>query len=282
MDGHCEVSLTIQNGFYEFKEMRPATRARAYSDTAMCGSGSDSLSKITSSNTTEAGSSCGSRSSSRSNSPSGVPAANAWAPQGFFLLPVLVQPAMMTQQLCARPVPQVQVLQSSTCGTSEKDTETCQTTVMTTVMLRNLPKTLGRNDFVELLKREGFQNRFDFVYVPADYKHHVSFGYAFVNFSTNEDAELAMRHFEGFRNWPVESDKQCNVMWSDKHQGLEAHIESFRNSPVMHPDVPQEYRPVIYDSRGEQIPFPSPTVSIRAPPARRRITARTRAALADA
>lgn len=202
-------------------------------------------------------------------------------------MPVLVQSAMMAQQIPSSPVSRVQTVSSGCSDTSAKDTHERLRSVsteagQTTVMLRNLPKTLGRNDFVDLLKREGFQGRFDFVYVPADYKHHVSFGYAFVNFSTMEDAELAMRHFEGFQNWPVESDKQCSAMWSDKHQGLEAHIESFRNSPVMHPDVPQEYRPVIYDRRGEQLPFPSPTVTIRAPPARRRITARTRAALADA
>lgn len=189
-------------------------------------------------------------------------------------MPVLVQPALMTQQILSSPVSQVHEA-SSSVGNTAKDVD------QTTVMLRNLPKTLGRNDLVDLLKREGFQGRFDFVYAPADYKHHVSFGYAFVNFSTSEDAELAMRHFEGFQNWPVESDKKCNAMWSDKHQGLEAHIESFRNSPVMHPDVPREYRPAIYDSDGKQIPFPSPTVTIRAPPARRRITARTRAALAE-
>ena len=32
--------------------------------------------------------------------------------------------------------------------------------------------------------------------------------------------------------------------WSHPYQGLDAHIERYRNSPVMHEDVPDEYKPM--------------------------------------
>lgn len=159
--------------------------------------------------------------------------------------------------------------------------QNAETPARTTIMLRNLPKDLTRAMCVEMLNAEGFHAQFDFVYVPADYKHHVSFGYAFVNFKSHELATQCIQHFEGFQRWCVESDKVCAASWSDPHQGLEAHIERFRNSPVMHPDVPEEYRPMILVN-GTPVPFPAPTMQIRAPPARRRITARTRAVLMDA
>jgi hypothetical protein len=152
----------------------------------------------------------------------------------------------------------------------------------TTIMLRNLPKNLTRNSLVAMLDEKHLRGKYDFVYLPQDYKHHVGFGYAFVNFTVASDAESCMTLFEGYSNWPMTSEKVCTVGWSNQEQhGIDAHIERFRNSPVMHADVPDEYKPMIF-IEGERLPFPEPTTKIRAPPAsRRRITARTRAALRD-
>merc|ERR1712048_733509 len=89
-------------------------------------------------------------------------------------------------------------------------------------------------------------------------------GYAFVNLITHEDASRVRHHFEGFKTWAVESHKVCEVAWGEPLQGLAAHVNRFRNSPVMHGDVPDECKPVVFES-GVQLPFPAPTKKLRPP-----------------
>ncbi|CAE7947315.1 ML3, partial [Symbiodinium sp. KB8] len=88
----------------------------------------------------------------------------------------------------------------------------------TTVMLRNLPQGYSRDMLVELMNRNGFHACFDFVYIPINFRSQAMFGYAFVNFVDEAQALRARDAFEGFTNWGVETDKICEVSWSDMHQ----------------------------------------------------------------
>jgi len=133
-----------------------------------------------------------------------------------------------------------------------------------TLMLRNLPNNYTRDMLLALLDSEGFSTHYDFVYLPIDFKSHASLGYAFVNLSTAEAAESCWKAFEGFNKWVVPSMKVCSVNWSSPFQGLDAHVERYRNSPVMHEHVPDEYKPMLL-SGGKRLPFPLPTKKIRAP-----------------
>lgn len=138
----------------------------------------------------------------------------------------------------------------------------------TTVMLRNLPETYSRNMLVALLDRHGFRSKYDFVYMPMNFRTKASFGYAFVNFVSPIDAECCHTKFQGFTSWEVPSEKVCDVSWSNMHQGLAAHIERYRNSPVMHESVPDEYKPAVY-AHGYRAVFPGPTKKLRIPRIRR-------------
>jgi len=138
----------------------------------------------------------------------------------------------------------------------------------TTVMLRNLPQGYSRDMLVELMNRNGFHACFDFVYIPINFRSQAMFGYAFVNFVDEAQALRARDAFEGFTNWGVETDKICEVSWSDMHQGLMAHVNRYRSSPVMHESVPDEYKPAVF-SQGRRVPFPAPTKRIRVPRIRR-------------
>jgi hypothetical protein len=71
-------------------------------------------------------------------------------------------------------------------------------------------------------------------------------------------------HFDGFCKWFCQSPKVCEVTWTDPHQGLEEHVERYRNSPVMHEDISDIYKPRLY-AGGQRIPFPAPTKRIRPP-----------------
>lgn len=130
-------------------------------------------------------------------------------------------------------------------------------------MMRNLPNDYTRNMLLALLHREGFNGTFDFLYLPVDFRSTSGLGYAFVNFEFHDDAERFRLHFTGFNHWSIASDKVCEVTWSSL-QGLEPHIERYRNSPVMHESVPEEQKPALFKAL-ERVPFPIPTKTIRMP-----------------
>lgn len=136
--------------------------------------------------------------------------------------------------------------------------------ICTTVMFRNVPNNYSRTMLLQLLDREGFANQYDFVYLPIDFKSNASLGYAFVNLLTQTEAERMKETFEGFSRWVMPSQKVCSVDWSSPFQGLESHIERFRNSPVMHESVPDEHKPALFQT-GRRIPFPAATRKVRAP-----------------
>mmetsp|Transcript_33419 Transcript_33419/g.73095 ORF Transcript_33419/g.73095 Transcript_33419/m.73095 type:complete len:536 (-) Transcript_33419:143-1750(-) len=135
----------------------------------------------------------------------------------------------------------------------------------TTTMLRHLPNNLTRDQLVTLLNKEGFEGRFDFMYVPVDFERKAGLGYAFVNWVNHEEAERAKAHFENFKDWTMQSDKVCTVAWGEPLQGLKDHIERYRNSPVMHENIKEEYKPALFNEHGKRVPFPEPTKRIRAP-----------------
>lgn len=134
----------------------------------------------------------------------------------------------------------------------------------TTVMLRNLPNRYTRRMFLELLDSHGFARSYDFIYVPMDFRNAVNLGYAFVNLLHHADALRLFGAFQGFGGWAFESTKICEVSWAHPHQGLGSHVERYRNSPVMHPSMPEEYKPMVFHG-GIQAGFPAPTKAIRAP-----------------
>lgn len=137
----------------------------------------------------------------------------------------------------------------------------------TTVMLRNMPNNYTRDMLLEWVDSMGFASRYDFAYLPVDFKSEAGLGYAFINFMTSKEAQLCFELFEGFSDWKVPSDKRCTVTWGSPYQGLEAHIDRYQNSPVMHHSLPDEWKPVLMQE-GVRIPFPAPTKVIKTPKVR--------------
>jgi hypothetical protein len=134
----------------------------------------------------------------------------------------------------------------------------------TTVMLRNLPNNYTRAMVIDLLDKQGFAGLYDFLYLPIDLRSSACLGYAFVNLVDPGVVPSFWEKFEGFSNWALPSHKVCYVSWSSPHQGLEAHVERYRNSPIMHTSVADECKPVLFKS-GARVPFPAGTKSNRAP-----------------
>mmetsp|Transcript_70764 Transcript_70764/g.185513 ORF Transcript_70764/g.185513 Transcript_70764/m.185513 type:complete len:412 (+) Transcript_70764:75-1310(+) len=134
----------------------------------------------------------------------------------------------------------------------------------TTVMLRNLPNNYTRAMVLNLLDNEGFKGKYDFFYLPIDFKTNACLGYAFINLTCSSMVPGFWKVFEGFSRWALPSRKVCGVTWSGPHQGLQAHVDRYRNSPVMHPSVPEECRPLIF-ADGQRVPFVAPCKEPKAP-----------------
>lgn len=136
-----------------------------------------------------------------------------------------------------------------------------------TVMIRNMPNNYTRDMFLEMVDSMGFAGTYDFAYLPVDFSNQAGLGYAFLNFVSVAHAQHCFDQFEGFTNWRVPSEKVCTVTWSSPTQGLEEHLERYRNSPVMHHSIPDQWKPVFFQ-QGMRAAFPPPTKAIKTPKVR--------------
>mmetsp|Transcript_581 Transcript_581/g.1561 ORF Transcript_581/g.1561 Transcript_581/m.1561 type:complete len:305 (-) Transcript_581:224-1138(-) len=131
----------------------------------------------------------------------------------------------------------------------------------TTVMLCGFPRKYSRDKLIDLLDVLGYAGQFDFVYLPMHFEYSESVGYAFVNMATAADALRLKESLDGFVGHPFTDDKPCHTNWS-RVQGLSANIKQYRNSPVMHKLVPDEFKPLLL-WKGQQQPFPEPTAALK-------------------
>ena len=158
--------------------------------------------------------------------------------------------------------------ESQSSATQVKSTE-CDKPMeeWTTVMLRNLPNNYCRSMILALLDKEGFEGKYNFLYLPIDFRTRACMGYAFVNLVDPAQVPDFWAKFSGYSNWLVRSKKLCGVSWSEPHQGLESHVERYRNSPIMHESVPDEYRPIVLQN-GVRVACPESSKSSRPPRSR--------------
>jgi len=143
---------------------------------------------------------------------------------------------------------------------------------LTSLMLRNIPNNLKRDALLELFDTLGFRGLYDFVYLPIDFGRKSNVGYAFVNLINATAASNFRAMLQGFQGWTGSSQKVCEAVWSELSQGLACHVERYRNSPVMHADVADECRPVLFKD-GQRIEFPAPTKPLK-PPKMRTVSAK--------
>jgi hypothetical protein len=151
------------------------------------------------------------------------------------------------------------------CPPAEEDTMDMleESTPKTTLMLCNLPSQYSRVMVMDLLESEGFAEHVKFIYVPTNLRQRSNFGYAFVNFDSVWITLQCRDKLQGFNRWSEPNEKEMVIEWSDS-QSLEANIERYRNSPIMHESVPDELKPALF-WRGARVTFPEPTKAIRAP-----------------
>lgn len=119
------------------------------------------------------------------------------------------------------------------------------------------------------------ENGCDFLYAPVDHNSGALKGYFFVHMRTMEGARIIRENVEGFNMWPLvahagnkfkgrNSQKVAKVVDAE-WESLEAAIEYYRNNDVMHHEVREDFKPMLFDKAGLQISFPAPTRKLNKP-----------------
>jgi hypothetical protein len=150
---------------------------------------------------------------------------------------------------------------ASKCCASDDDVSSLDSTDLcaeerTTVRLCALPYTTDRAKLLRILDRNGFNDKYDFVYVPIRFKTKQCLGFSFVNFTSAEVANEFRSFFDGYTKWEVKSHKIAHTDWS-RLQGLEANRSHFKDHPLMHRAVEDRFKPALYH-HGRRVPFPPP------------------------
>lgn len=138
----------------------------------------------------------------------------------------------------------------------------------TTVQVRNIPCDFTRDQFLQVLDGAGFGGQYSFVYLPFEFALGQCVGYADVCLVDPVVALRLFRQFQGFV-WQHSVDHVsgpglvCETAWAER-QTITEHVERYRDSPIMHPSVPDGRKPAIFE-RGVRVAFPRPTRPVRRP-----------------
>ncbi len=114
-------------------------------------------------------------------------------------------------------------------------------------MIRNIP-----NKYTKELMRDrinySFREKYDFFYLPIDFKNNCNLGYAFINFIDIDSIEPFFEEFHD-KKWPMfNSIKICSITYA-RIQGKKQCEIHFKNSSLMkQPD--QKYKPYIIQNMG--------------------------------
>lgn len=125
----------------------------------------------------------------------------------------------------------------------------------TTLMLKNIPNRVTREQLVgEVLSRMP-QGSFDFLYLPNDFKTRAGFGYAFINLTSGEAVDLFLTEFNkkrlqcasGIYSKPLEVS-------AARVQGFTANVNRLISSPVLF-SADEGSLPLIFNGDQVQISF---------------------------
>lgn len=146
----------------------------------------------------------------------------------------------------------------------ESDSAECNDCYKHTLAMRNIPKSFTRIALLTLLDNRGFHGAYRLAYLPCDYTSGLSVGYAVtVSFRSREEAVRFKRVFQGFDDWTLDgTGTTCRVEWCENADDFDGQVKRQRNSPVMHPSVPGEFRAIVCEN-GTRVAFPKPTRQIK-------------------
>lgn len=126
--------------------------------------------------------------------------------------------------------------------------------IPTTLMIKNIPNRVSREQLVEEVMSRMPMGSFDFLYLPNDFKTRAGFGYAFINMASSEAVDLFLAEFNkkrlncasGLYSKPIEVS-------AARVQGFTANVNRLISSPVLF-SADEGSLPLIFNR--DQIPIP--------------------------
>ena len=109
-------------------------------------------------------------------------------------------------------------------------------------MIKNIPNKYSQKMLLEAIDQH-HHCRYDFVYLPIDFKNRCNVGYAFVNFKEHSSIVSFYAEFNGKKWNRFKSEKICLIAYA-RVQGLSALVEHFRTSSVM-AQIDPRLKPVV-------------------------------------
>ena len=115
---------------------------------------------------------------------------------------------------------------------------------ITTLMIRNIPNRYTQTELMTELRESGFDNKFDFFYLPMDHETHANFGYAFINFVDEQDVGPFTKKFNGLKLNRFTSNKIIQIVPAQL-QGFQANLQHYCKKAVCTDDN-IDYRPLFF------------------------------------
>lgn len=105
-------------------------------------------------------------------------------------------------------------------------------------------------------------DKFDFIYMPIDFRNGCNVGYAFINFCSTEARQRFVSNFHGVevcKCLPGLNSRKVAEVTPASIQGVQNNVQRLRNSPVMSKLIfNPDWMPLIFDELGNSLPFPPP------------------------
>jgi len=126
----------------------------------------------------------------------------------------------------------------------------------TTIMLRNVPKSIVVDDLVYEIKLFDLLKYIDFLYLPIDFKSSddenvvKNVGYAFINFKTSEAVALFTAIFSQYNLKDLCPRRKCLEVSTARIQGFLPNIKHFLSLPIR-----KDYTPKVFDEFGSEVDF---------------------------
>lgn len=128
----------------------------------------------------------------------------------------------------------------------------------TTLMVRNIPNKYTQQMLLAEIN-VNHHGKYDFFYLPIDFKNKCNMGYAFINFIDASSIVSFYQEFDSQKWTNFNSEKVCAISYA-RLQGKQAMITRFQNSSLL--EKHESYRPLVFFSsgpnQGKPEPFPSP------------------------
>eukprot|EP00292_Cryptomonas_paramecium_P023733 CAMPEP_0113669326 /NCGR_PEP_ID=MMETSP0038_2-20120614/4509_1 /TAXON_ID=2898 /ORGANISM="Cryptomonas paramecium" /LENGTH=144 /DNA_ID=CAMNT_0000585199 /DNA_START=350 /DNA_END=780 /DNA_ORIENTATION=+ /assembly_acc=CAM_ASM_000170 len=114
----------------------------------------------------------------------------------------------------------------------------------TTIMIKNVPNKYSQRALLDVID-VNHAGKYDFFYLPIDFRNKCNLGYAFLNFTSPKAILDFAKEFSGKRWDRYNSEKVCEICFG-RIQGRDRLIEHFRSSRLMRKK--DKYRPLLFDT----------------------------------